>query len=67
MQETKNPLRIKFLTEAQILGEGRQVYWTNLNHYYKERDESITLLQKKYARKVKSKKCLVFEPIGTFL
>jgi hypothetical protein len=66
--DESKPLKTKYLTQPEIIGQGMQVIWTDLSQYYPERedDPQLQLLKKKYARKSRCKNTLVIEPIGTF-
>ena len=36
---------IKFLTEQEILGEGYNLFWTDLSKYYEDRESEIIEIQ----------------------
>jgi len=55
-----------YLTEANILGEGVSVFWTDLTRHFPDREDDIFDVQSQLVRTSKYKSTLVIEPIGTF-
>jgi len=56
--------KILYLTHDKIIGDTNQVYWTDLQYYQYEREESFYSLQENFKRKCKIKNCLIIEPVG---